>query len=40
VVVNQANGQIICTAFGKGKEHDFLLFGISVAMEPFFALRL
>ena len=26
VVVNQANGQIICTAFGKGKVHDFRLF--------------
>ena len=26
MVVNQANGQIICTAFGKGKEHDFRLF--------------
>jgi hypothetical protein len=26
VVVNQANGQIICTAFGKGKTHDFKLF--------------
>jgi hypothetical protein len=26
VVVNQANGQIICTAFGKGRVHDFQLF--------------
>ncbi len=26
MVVNQANGQIICTAFGKGKVHDFKLF--------------
>ncbi|HET8685413.1 MAG TPA: IS5 family transposase [Methanosarcina sp.] len=26
MVVNQANGQIICTAFGKGKRHDFYLF--------------
>ncbi len=26
VVVNQANGQIICTAFGKGQVHDFRLF--------------
>jgi hypothetical protein len=26
VVVNQANGQIICTAFGKGRVHDFRLF--------------
>ncbi len=26
VVVNQANGQIICTDFGKGKVHDFRLF--------------
>jgi hypothetical protein len=26
VVVNQANGQIICTAFGKGRGHDFRLF--------------
>ena len=26
MVVNQANGQIICTAFGKGKVHDFRLF--------------
>jgi len=24
--VNQANGQIICTAFGKGRMHDFRLF--------------
>lgn len=26
VVVNQANGQIICTSFGKGRVHDFRLF--------------
>lgn len=26
VVVNQSNGQIICTAFGKGRIHDFRLF--------------
>jgi len=26
VVVNQATGQIICTAFGKGQVHDFRLF--------------
>ncbi len=26
VVVNQTNGQIICTAFGKGRVHDFRLF--------------
>ena len=26
VVVNQANGQIICTAFGKGQMHDFRAF--------------
>ncbi len=26
VVVNGANGQIICTAFGKGRVHDFRLF--------------
>jgi hypothetical protein len=26
VVVNQANGQIICTAFEKGRVHDFRLF--------------
>lgn len=26
MVVNQANGQIICTAFGKGKVHDLRLF--------------
>lgn len=26
MVVNQANGQIICTAFGKGRVHDFRLF--------------
>ena len=29
VVVNQANGQIICTAFGKGQEHDFHLFKLN-----------
>lgn len=26
MVVNQATGQIICTAFGKGRVHDFRLF--------------
>jgi hypothetical protein len=26
VVVNQATGHIICTAFGKGRIHDFRLF--------------
>lgn len=26
VVINQTNGQIICTAFGKGQMHDFRLF--------------
>lgn len=26
MVVNQETGQIICTAFGKGKVHDFRLF--------------
>jgi len=26
VLVNQASGQIICTAFGKGRVHDFRLF--------------
>ncbi len=26
MVVNQASGQIICTAFGKGRVHDFRLF--------------
>lgn len=26
MVVNQVNGQIICTAFGKGRVHDFRLF--------------
>jgi DDE superfamily endonuclease len=26
VVANQATGQIICTAFGKGSIHDFRLF--------------
>ncbi len=26
VLVNQATGQIICTAFGKGRVHDFHLF--------------
>ncbi len=26
VVVNQADGRIICTAFGKGQVHDFRLF--------------
>ncbi len=26
VVVDQANGLIICTAYGKGREHDFRIF--------------
>lgn len=26
VLVNQADGQIICSAFGKGRVHDFRLF--------------
>jgi hypothetical protein len=26
VVVNKANGQIICTSFAKGRRHDFRLF--------------
>lgn len=26
MVVNQATGQIICTAFGQGRVHDFRLF--------------
>ena len=26
MVVNQVTGQIICTAFGKGRVHDFRLF--------------
>lgn len=26
MVVNQATGQILCTAFGKGRVHDFRLF--------------
>ncbi|MEH1906852.1 IS5 family transposase [Nostoc sp.] len=26
VIVDQANGQIICTAHGKGREHDFRIF--------------
>lgn len=26
VMVNQTSGQIICTAFGKGRVHDFRLF--------------
>ena len=25
-MVNQANGEIICTAHGKGREHDFKIF--------------
>ena len=29
VVVNEATGEIICTAHGKGKEHDFRLFKAS-----------
>ena len=26
VVVDQSNGSIICTAHGKGREHDFRIF--------------
>ncbi len=26
LIVNQATGQIVCTAFGKGRVHDFRLF--------------
>lgn len=26
VIVDQGNGQIICTAHGKGREHDFHIF--------------
>jgi len=26
VLVNQATGQIVCTAFGKGRVHDFRVF--------------
>ncbi|MFN6487509.1 MAG: hypothetical protein RMX98_032180, partial [Nostoc sp. DedQUE02] len=26
VVVDQANGKIICTAHGRGREHDFRIF--------------
>lgn len=29
MVVNQATGQIICTAFGKGRVHDFRLFKLN-----------
>lgn len=29
MVVNQANGQILCTAFGKGQKHDFRLFKLN-----------
>jgi IS5 family transposase len=25
-VINQENGQILCTAYGQGKEHDFKLY--------------
>lgn len=28
-MVNQATGQIICTAFGKGRVHDFRLFKLN-----------
>ena len=35
MVVNQANGQIICTAFDKGRVHDFRLFKLQrVPMLP------
>jgi hypothetical protein len=30
VVVDQATGQIICTAFGKGRVHDFRLFKLDL----------
>ena len=26
MIVNQKNGQILCTAYGKGREHDFKLY--------------
>jgi len=26
VIINQKDGRIICTAFGKGQQHDFILF--------------
>lgn len=26
VIINQRNGQILCTTYGKGKEHDFKLY--------------
>lgn len=26
VIINQRNGQIVCTTYGKGKEHDFKLY--------------
>lgn len=26
VIINQQSGQILCTAYGKGKEHDFKLY--------------
>jgi hypothetical protein len=35
VVVNKANGQILCTAFGKGRVHDFQLFKLHrIPMKP------
>ena len=26
MIIDQKNGQIVCTAYGKGKEHDFKLY--------------
>lgn len=26
VIINQRNGEILCTAYGKGREHDFKLY--------------
>ena len=26
VIINQKNGEILCTAYGKGREHDFKLY--------------
>ena len=26
VIINQQNGEILCTAYGKGREHDFKLY--------------
>lgn len=32
IIVNQKNGQILCTAYGKGKEHDFKLYKKTTAV--------